>query len=150
MITGGIESQFLNNLPVKHLPPDSLYLPEKDVIEATMFGAAAGGNHLSADEYAERLVENALKRSPQKHQWAGKLATKLWLASTFLWSTAWVGSKLLGATTIFADTDSCRTIYFLSHSESRRLKGRWSWKKAKVKVSLPKLVPSLCQYCMVA
>ncbi|KAF2185490.1 NAD(P)-binding protein [Zopfia rhizophila CBS 207.26] len=88
VITGSVKSNFLSNLPVKHLPPDSLYLPEAKEIEAGVNGEKAGGS-TDTHVYADRVVSNILKSSPQEHQWVGLLATRIWMASTFLWATAW-------------------------------------------------------------
>jgi len=85
-----VRSLFLQSLPTKHLIEGSLYEPAKDTIEATMNGAAAGDGSLSAEKYAEQVTANALRRHPEKRQWAGGLATLIWIASTFLWATAWV------------------------------------------------------------
>ena len=93
VITGSVQSLFLSKLPAKSLPHDSLYLPCRDTVEATMSGAAAGDGSLSTETYAELVVANALKREPTKRQWAGKLTTEIWAANTFLWDTAWVSSS---------------------------------------------------------
>jgi len=89
VVTGAVQSLFLENLPVKHLVKGSIYSPAKETIEASMSGAAAGNSSMSAENYAELVVANALKSSPKKRQWAGSLATLIWIASTFLWATAW-------------------------------------------------------------
>lgn len=90
MITGAVRSRFFENLPTKHLIDGSIYAPARDKIESTMNGVAVGNGALSAEKYADQVLANALQKSPQKRQWAGGLATLIWLASTFLWDTAWV------------------------------------------------------------
>ncbi|MCJ1477284.1 hypothetical protein MMC13_005955 [Lambiella insularis] len=89
VITGAVQSLFLENLPVKHLIEGSMYSPAREIIEASMNGAAAGDSSMSAEDYAQHVIANALKSSPKKRQWTGGLATLIWIASTFLWATAW-------------------------------------------------------------
>ena len=87
-----VKTEFYANVPTKALPADSLYLPNKERVEATMFGAAAketGGTVMSAAKYAELVVNNVLKPNPRKRHWAGTLQKRMWAAHTFLWDTAW-------------------------------------------------------------
>src|SRR2546423_628840 len=89
VITGAVESKFLDKLTHKRLPEDSLYLPEREQIEGAMIGKLAGKS-TEVNDYADRVVANVLRASPQKHQWTGKLTTGLWILHAFFWSTVWV------------------------------------------------------------
>jgi hypothetical protein len=61
VITGAVKSQFLSNLPAKHLPENSLYLSERQVIEGGMMGKEVGGDSTDTSVYAERVVANVLR-----------------------------------------------------------------------------------------
>lgn len=94
MVTGAVRSRFFENLPTQHLIGGSSYAPARTEIENTMNRVVIGNGPLSAEKYAEQVVANALRKSPQKRQWVGGMATLIWLASTFLWATAWVCHQL--------------------------------------------------------
>jgi short-subunit dehydrogenase len=91
--TGAIRTKFLENLPsAPRLPENSLYHPAKDVIEPALAGTEVEKNAMDVNSYAEVVVNNAIRSSPKKHLWSGGGALITWLASTFGWSTIWVGS----------------------------------------------------------
>lgn len=91
--TGAIKTKFFDNLPsAPHLPENSLYYPAKDVIEPALAGTEVEKNAKDVNSYAEIVVNNALRSSPKKHLWSGGGALITWLASTFGWSTVWVGN----------------------------------------------------------
>jgi NAD(P)-dependent dehydrogenase (short-subunit alcohol dehydrogenase family) len=91
--TGAIRTKFLDNLvSAPHLPENSLYYPAKDVIEPLMAGTEVEKNAKDVNSYAEVVVNNAIRSRPKKHLWSGGGALITWLASTFGWSTVWVGS----------------------------------------------------------
>jgi hypothetical protein len=91
--TGAIRTKFLDNLAsAPRLPENSLYYPAKDVVEPSMTGAEIEKNAMDVNSYAEIVVNNAIRSSPKKHLWSGGGAWITWLASTFGWSTIWVGS----------------------------------------------------------
>jgi short-subunit dehydrogenase len=90
--TGAIRTKFFDNLPsAPRLPENSLYYPAKDVIEPALAGTEVEKNAMDVNSYAEVVVNNALRSSPKKHLWSGGKALITWLASTFGWSTVWVG-----------------------------------------------------------
>lgn len=90
--TGAIRTKFFDNLPsAPRLPENSLYYPAKDVIEPALAGTEVEKNAMDVNSYAEVVVNNALRSSPKKHLWSGGGALITWLASTFGWSTVWVG-----------------------------------------------------------
>ena len=60
-----------------------------------MNGRGVGAEYLDPHKYAERVVRNILNPKPQQHHWLGVLATRIWMASTFLWTTAWVFEQLI-------------------------------------------------------
>lgn len=90
MITGAVRTHFIDNLPTTQLAQGSLYSPAKDEIEAVMNTKAVRKNFVDVRGYAEQVVRNVLKSKPKKRQWAGGVANLIWIASTFLWATAWV------------------------------------------------------------
>lgn len=91
--TGSIGTKFHDNLAsAPHLPEDSLYYPANDVIEPAMAGSEVQKSAIDVNSYAQVVVDNALRSSPKKHLWSGGGALITWLASTFAWSTIWVGS----------------------------------------------------------
>jgi len=90
--TGAIRTKFFDNLPSSpRLPENSLYYPAKDVIEPALAGTQVEKNAMDVNSYAEVVVNNTLRLSPKKHLWSGGGALFTWLASTFGWSTVWVG-----------------------------------------------------------
>jgi short-subunit dehydrogenase len=94
--TGIIGTKFFDNLPnAPRLPENSLYYPAKDVIEPALAGTGVEKNAMDVNSYAEVVVNNALRSSPKKHLWSGGGALITWLASTFGWSTVWVGISRL-------------------------------------------------------
>jgi 1-acylglycerone phosphate reductase len=90
VITGAVRTHFIDNLPTTQLAQGSLYSPAKDEIEAVMNTKAVRKNFVDVRGYAEQVVDNVLRTTPKKRQWAGGVATLIWIASTFLWATAWV------------------------------------------------------------
>jgi len=91
--TGAIRTKFFDNLPsAPRLPENSLYYPAKDVIEPALAGTEVEKNAVDVNSYAEVVVNNAIRSSPKKHLWSGGGALVTWLASTFGWSTVWVGN----------------------------------------------------------
>ena len=90
VITGAIKSKFLANLPIKTLPPTSLYLPEAKIIEDGMNGRATGEEFTDTERYAEAVVSNIFSRRRKSHHWVGLLTTRIWLVWAFAWVTAWV------------------------------------------------------------
>lgn len=94
--TGAIRTKFFDNLPsAPRLPENSLYYAAKDVIEPALAGTEVEKNAMDVNSYAEVVVNNALRSSPRKHLWSGGGALITWLASTFGWSSVWVGILLL-------------------------------------------------------
>lgn len=94
--TGAIGTKFHDNLAsAPRLPETSLYYPAKDVIEPAMAGSEVEKRAMDVNSYAQVVVNNATRSSPKKHLWSGGGALIAWLASTFAWSTVWVGSFLL-------------------------------------------------------
>ncbi|KAJ5538127.1 hypothetical protein N7494_007606 [Penicillium frequentans] len=88
--TGAIKTKFFDNLPsAPRLPENSLYYPAKNVIEPALAGVEVEKNAMDVNSYAEVVVNNAIRSSPQKHLWSGGGALMTWLASTFGWSTVW-------------------------------------------------------------
>lgn len=51
---------------------------------------AVRNNFVDVRGYARQVVSNVLKSTPKRRQWAGGVANLIWIASTFLWPTAWV------------------------------------------------------------
>lgn len=90
VITGAVTTNFLDNKSGCRLNSDSLYSSARGPIEALMNGSAVKGNFTPAQDFAQRVVHNALKPSPQLRFWAGGVSTSIWAVSTFLWATAWV------------------------------------------------------------
>lgn len=90
--TGAIRTKFFDNLPsIPVLPKNSLYYPAKDVIEPALAGTEVEKSAMDVNSYAEIVVNNAIRPSPKNHLWSGGGAFMTWLASTFGWSTVWVG-----------------------------------------------------------
>ena len=88
-----MRTNFVGNLPTTQLAIGSLYSPAKDEIEAVMNTTAVRKNFVEARGYAEQVVSNVPKSTPKRRQWAGGVANLIWIASTFLWATAWVCFK---------------------------------------------------------
>ena len=89
-----MQTHFIDNLPTTQLAEGSIYSPAKDEIEAIMNAKALGKNFVNVNGYAEQVVNNVLKGAPKKRHWAGGVANLIWIASTFLWATAWVCSQV--------------------------------------------------------
>lgn len=79
-----MRTHFIDNLPTTQLAQGSLYPPAKDEIEAVMKTKAVRKNFVDVRGYAEQVVDNVLRTTPKKRQWAGGVATLIWIASTFL------------------------------------------------------------------
>ena len=90
VVTGAVRTNFITNQPSVKLANESIYMPAKESIEAVMNATAVAKNFIDADVYARQVVENVLRKSPVKIQWAGGVANLIRLASAVLWSTAWV------------------------------------------------------------
>ncbi|KAI9649590.1 hypothetical protein NHQ30_002171 [Ciborinia camelliae] len=93
VITGVVKTKFFDNQPSVKLPENSLYAPARDIVEHAAAGNVIMKNAEDVDIYADKVVENALKKYPQTHQLAGGMAYSIWFASTFLWHTIWASTK---------------------------------------------------------
>lgn len=89
VITGTIETKFFENQPPVKLPANSPYSPWREQVEVVADGGIAKKDWIPVDEYAQAVVKNALKTSPQVNQWAGGSASLIWFLSTFMWHTFW-------------------------------------------------------------
>lgn len=119
--TGAIRTKFFDNLPsAPRLPKNSLYYPAKDVIEPALAGTEMEKNAMDVNSYAEVVVNNAIRSSPKKHLWSGGGALLTWLASTFGWSTVWVGifPRLMASIPFNFLTLHAHTGYFASSCRS--------------------------------
>lgn len=94
VITGVVQTKFFENLPSVNLPENSVYAPARDIVEHAAAGSILLENAEDVDVYADKVVENALKKNPQTHQLAGAGAYKVWFAATFFWHTIWVSLDL--------------------------------------------------------
>lgn len=89
-MTGAVQAHYIDNLPTTHLVQGSIYSPARESIEAAINKKSVRENFVDVEGYAEQVVSNVLKSTPKKRQWAGGVANLIWIASTFLWATAWV------------------------------------------------------------
>lgn len=93
VITGGVKTKFFENQPSVKLPENSLYGPGRDIVESAAAGDVVLRDAEDVDVYANKVVENALKKHPQTHQLAGGNAYLVWFVATFLWHTIWVSVR---------------------------------------------------------
>ncbi|KAB8297997.1 hypothetical protein EYC80_001770 [Monilinia laxa] len=89
VITGVVKTKFFENQPSVKLPENSLYAPARDIVEHAAAGNVLLENAEDPDVYANKVVENALKKHPQTHQLAGGNSYRVWFVATFLWHTVW-------------------------------------------------------------
>lgn len=90
VLTGGVKTKFLDNRPRAKLPNHSLYSPAKEEVEMSLAGEGLEKYQMDVDQYADTVVNNALKKNPSTHLIAGGQATMVWAVSKFLWHTIWV------------------------------------------------------------
>lgn len=85
VLTGGIKTNFFNNVQGDILPKGSLYEPAAEEVLPHLQGGQARrleGTH--PDDYARSVVKNSLSWRPRKRIWVGKHTPKAWL-STVMW-----------------------------------------------------------------
>lgn len=100
IVSGTVATNFFKNLPGQpHIPSNSLYWPAKEDVESLMDGKRAKSGAAPVEEYAEAVVNNALKSNPKKAPWIGGEVFPIWAAYTFGWHTIWdsILPGLLGA-----------------------------------------------------
>jgi 1-acylglycerone phosphate reductase len=85
-----VKTKFLDNMPDKKLPQDSIYSAGKEIIEGVMSGRKMEDIAVDVDIYAEQFVDNALKPKPKVRYWSGGNVGMIWAVYTFLWPTIWV------------------------------------------------------------
>jgi 1-acylglycerone phosphate reductase len=90
IVTGGIKTRFFENLPIKSLPPNSVYAAGEEELKIAFSGSYIYKDGSEADVYARAVVKNALKRSPKVNHWVGHSTFVGWFVDTFLWATFWV------------------------------------------------------------
>lgn len=99
VLLGGIDSNFMGNLPKIRLPEDSFYVSVRETIEPYLNGTGKGqtGAVGKPTAYAGKVVDGIIRqKKPQKKIWAGTGATIVWFVSTFLWYSVWVSRDFCG------------------------------------------------------
>ena len=83
LMTGDVQTHFWDNVQGAHvgLPPDSVYRPIKDKLEAMMRGDTNPPGQHSRQRWAQEVVGDLLKTSPPWHIRRGFLARTMWLVS---------------------------------------------------------------------
>lgn len=85
--TGGVASNFFKNATdngmTPKLPPDSIYMPGKDIIESTLSGEAFRDGALPASEWASQVVRDLSKSHPPALVWRGGSAIAVKYGSIF-------------------------------------------------------------------
>ncbi|CAD6448630.1 8206903f-48bd-4ae8-b69e-0cb7d3398fd3 [Sclerotinia trifoliorum] len=89
VITGVVRTKFFDNQPSVRLPENSPYAPARDIVEHAAGGDEELASAMDVDVYTNKVVENALKKNSQTHQWAGGNAWTVWFVSTFFPHTIW-------------------------------------------------------------
>ena len=95
VVLGGIDSNFMSNLPKTSLPENSFYIDIRENIEQYLNGTGTGQTGIAAKPavYAGKIVQGIIgQKEPQKRIWAGTGATLIWFLSTFLWYSVWVST----------------------------------------------------------
>ncbi|OCL12932.1 hypothetical protein AOQ84DRAFT_360221 [Glonium stellatum] len=80
VMTGMVQTNWYHNVPHFALPPDSLYLPVVNHIQASANGYENAKRGTSADVYAENVVKQLLGGADGKI-WHGALSTLVWAVS---------------------------------------------------------------------
>lgn len=91
IVAGTVRTRFFQNLPESQLPEHSIYGPARKKVEYILSGNVAQASAVEVDQFAQRVVQNALKDRPTVYQWVGGSVVSVWTVSTLLWHTAWVG-----------------------------------------------------------
>jgi 1-acylglycerone phosphate reductase len=89
-VTGMVNTKILQNLKTTSLPPTSVYIPARDIIEPAMAGKVMEDKAIDVDVYAEAFVANVLKKSPSVRYWSGAASWQVWATQRFLWPGVWV------------------------------------------------------------
>lgn len=87
VVAGGVRTRFFDNMK-EVMPDDSLYKSAGSAIDLNSTSLREHSAH--ADEFAQKVVTNALSTWPSVWQLAGRGSTRLWFLKTFFWHTAQV------------------------------------------------------------
>jgi hypothetical protein len=83
-LTGMVKTKFLQNMQTRSLPPNSVYLPAKEVIDTALSGKVMEDRAMDVDVYAEEFVRNALAARPSVRYWSAVDSWRVWAVERIL------------------------------------------------------------------
>jgi len=83
-LTGGVRTKLLQNMQTRSLPPNSVYIPAKQLIDPALFGKGMEDRATDVEVYAEEFVRNALRGRPSVRYWSGVDSWRVWAVDRLL------------------------------------------------------------------